>query len=548
MAEADSSLSQDQFNCSVCLDILKDPVSIPCGHNYCMTCITSYWDLTGEYSCPQCRETFIMRPALRRNTLLTEVLEKIKTGLSPIPCPSTEPGYVECDLCMLRRFKAVKSCLTCLASYCEVHIQSHQESEALKRHVLVEPHGNLQQHICTKHQKVLQIFCRTDQMGICYLCVTSEHRAHDTITPETERATKQIQLGMTLTEIKKKIKEKQRKLAKVQDAMGFLKVSAERETQESATIFTDLIDSIEKTYNKVTELIRDQEKNEVEKGEGLVEQLQSEIEELKRRDVELTKLSETEDHIHFLQIFPFLCIHPEDDPTNVTINTNFPSEALRKEMSRLKNHLDEISKWGFENPTQAAISPLPSTMQPPEPIKRNDFLQYSCQLTLDPNTAYERLYLSEENTKVSRSLEAHFYSEHPDRFEFWDQVLCKEGLSGTRCYWEVEWSGAAEIGVTYKKIKRKGMEQDSRLGYNKKSWTLCCSSYTYSVWHNNKETELRAPTCTTIGVYLDFPAGTLSFYSISDSMILLHKFKTTFTEPLYPGFCLKEYNSSVTIC
>uniref|UniRef100_A0A8C4T3Z6 Tripartite motif-containing protein 16-like n=1 Tax=Erpetoichthys calabaricus TaxID=27687 RepID=A0A8C4T3Z6_ERPCA len=222
-------------------------------------------------------------------------------------------------------------------------------------------------------------------------------------------------------------------------------------------------------------------------------------------------------------------------------------ERANKKVRALQCLADERSSKGLWTGCERSVNSVKTTEECISPFFANFVFSYSqldsCQLTLDPNTAYERLYLSEENTKVSRSLEAHFYSEHPDRFEFWDQVLCKEGLSGTRCYWEVEWSGAAEIGVTYKKIKRKGMEQDSRLGYNKKSWTLCCSSYTYSVWHNNKETELRAPTCTTIGVYLDFPAGTLSFYSISDSMILLHKFKTTFTEPLYPGFCLKEYNS-----
>uniref|UniRef100_A0A8C4T3C0 Uncharacterized protein n=1 Tax=Erpetoichthys calabaricus TaxID=27687 RepID=A0A8C4T3C0_ERPCA len=435
------SMLWDALTCSTCLDILKHPVSLQCGHSFCLTCITDSWDQEGVCRCPHCRKTFTQRPDLCINIHLANAVEKLYMASQS----RAGPDDIECSFCSEIKLKAVKSCLTCFASYCEIHLQPHYKINTLKNHKLVNPTRNIENYMCSEHQKALELFCTDHCVCICSSCVADKHKNHHTVLPEKER------------------------------------------------------------------------------------------------------------------IFPFLCIHPEDDPTNVTINTNFPSEALRKEMSRLKNHLDEISKWGFENPTQEIViqilnkvNSVKTTEECISPFFANFVFSYSqldsCQLTLDPNTAYERLYLSEENTKVSRSLEAHFYSEHPDRFEFWDQVLCKEGLSGTRCYWEVEWSGAAEIGVTYKKIKRKGMEQDSRLGYNKKSWTLCCSSYTYSVWHNNKETELRAPTCTTIGVYLDFPAGTLSFYSISDSMILLHKFKTTFTEPLYPGFCLKEYNSSVTIC
>ncbi|XP_028671555.2 tripartite motif-containing protein 16-like [Erpetoichthys calabaricus] len=547
MSEGSSVASSNQFNCSVCLDILKEPVSTPCGHNYCKTCIMNYWDLTGVYSCPQCRATFTMRPDLRRNTLLADVLEKIKMVSNPIPC--AEPTYVECDLCIWKKFKAVKSCLTCLASYCNVHIQSHRVSEALRRHVLVEPTGNLHQKICMKHQKVVQLFCRTDLTGICYLCITSEHRSHDITMPETERAGKQIQLGVMLTEIQRRIEEKHKKLEEVQQNMIHLKLSTERELQESATVFIDLYTSIEKTYKKVTELIRCQEKRETEKAECVVEQLKKEIKALEVRDAELSQLSETDDHIHFLQVYSFLCLLPNEDMTNMVINTDFPSEALRKELLRFIEHLEDICKLEFVDISEAVVNNAPAaTMYYPEPNSREDFLKYACQLTLDPNTAYKGLYLSEDNTKVSRSSDTHSYPDHPDRFEFWDQVLCREGLSGCRCYWEVEWSGAAEIGITYKRIKRKGMEQDSRLGYNKKSWMLCCSSYSYSVRHNNKKTDIKAPSCSTIGVYLDWAAGTLSFYSVSDTMTLLYKFKTSFLKPLYPGFCLFLYDSSATIC
>ncbi|MGH0146863.1 UNVERIFIED_CONTAM: hypothetical protein FKN15_012088 [Acipenser sinensis] len=265
--------SEDRFSCPVCLELLKDPVAIPCGHSYCMGCIKNCWDQTdhtGVYSCPQCRETFTPRPVLRRNTMLAEVVEKLKkTGLNPPPAQSyAGPGDVPCDFCTGRKFKAVKSCLTCLASYCETHVKPHSEVTPLKRHKLINAIGNLEQKLCAEHQKVLEVFCRTDQTCICVLCIVKEHKSHDTVSAEAERTGKQR--------------------------------SACIEIKESEKIFTELIRSIEKIHTEVIELIGANEKAAVNQAEGRMKKLEQEIAELKRRNAELKQLSETEDHIHFL--------------------------------------------------------------------------------------------------------------------------------------------------------------------------------------------------------------------------------------------------------
>uniref|UniRef100_A0A674AA15 B30.2/SPRY domain-containing protein n=1 Tax=Salmo trutta TaxID=8032 RepID=A0A674AA15_SALTR len=164
--------------------------------------------------------------------------------------------------------------------------------------------------------------------------------------------------------------------------------------------------------------------------------------------------------------------------------------------------------------------------------------KYVCDLTLDLNTVHRRLSLSEENRKVTCRREKQPYPDHPERFEVWRQVLCREGLTG-RCYWEVEWSGGAGIGVTYKGISRRGWGIDCCLGYNDKSWCLFCSDNRYIARHNNNSTTIDVPSSRShrVGVYLDWPAGTLSFYrASSDTLTLLITFTSTFTEPLYPGF------------
>ncbi|XP_051992157.1 protein NLRC3-like isoform X3 [Xyrauchen texanus] len=178
--------------------------------------------------------------------------------------------------------------------------------------------------------------------------------------------------------------------------------------------------------------------------------------------------------------------------------------------------------------------------------------KYVCDLTLDSNTAHTELILSEGNRKVTRVRERQSYPDHPERFDECRQVLCRESLTG-RCYWETQWSGdGADISVSYKEISRKGKSHDCVFGYNVNSWSLFCSNNRFTVWHNNNRTDIRPPShdCKRVGVYVDCPAGTLSFYSVSDTHTLthLHTLNTTFTRPLYAGFGVDYLDSSVCVC
>ncbi|XP_052426528.1 NACHT, LRR and PYD domains-containing protein 3-like [Carassius gibelio] len=176
--------------------------------------------------------------------------------------------------------------------------------------------------------------------------------------------------------------------------------------------------------------------------------------------------------------------------------------------------------------------------------------KWICFLTLDPNTAHTQLILSEENRKVTLVSEKQPYPDHPDRFNYWEQLLCRESVCG-RCYWETEWSGdrGVCISVSYKSISRKGSGDKCWFGCNDQSWSLFCSSSSYSFRHNKIETDLPVESISSrIGVYVDHSTGTLSFYSVTDRMSLIHTVQTTFTQPLYPGFCFFSYESSVKLC
>ncbi|KAJ8361974.1 hypothetical protein AAFF_G00407460, partial [Aldrovandia affinis] len=180
--------------------------------------------------------------------------------------------------------------------------------------------------------------------------------------------------------------------------------------------------------------------------------------------------------------------------------------------------------------------------------------KYACQLTLDPNTVSRWLSLSEGDRKVTCGREEQPYPHHPERFKDWTQVLCREGLSG-RCYWEAEWSvgegGWVVIGVAYKGICSGGGGFQRDLGGDEKSWSLVCCDDIYNAMHKGNRTHIRAlptPSCR-VGVFLDWPAGTLSFYHVSsDTLTRLHTFQTTFTEPLYPGFKVGRVGTSVSLC
>ncbi|KAI5614182.1 finTRIM family, member 16 [Silurus asotus] len=342
MAEASISVDQDQFICAVCLDLLKDPVSIPCGHSYCKVCINGCWnqeDMKSIYSCPQCRETFTPRPVLRRNNILAKVVEKLKKtelqAASPAHCYAG-PGDVDCDSCIGRKRKSIKSCLVCLASYCEDHLKPHYQSQAFKKHKLVEACVDLQKKICSQHDKLMEIYCRTDQSFICYLCMTDEHKGHDTVSTTAERSKKQNELKEEQIKSQQKIQEKQKKVQEMKQTVDTIKKRSQAAVDDNEKIFNEMISSLVKRRSEVTELIRVQEKADLSRAEQHLKHLEQEITDLQRRVSDLEQLSHTPDPIHFLQLL-FLLRNVMEPPK--ALMRNHPK--LHRVASSRREHFPE---------------------------------------------------------------------------------------------------------------------------------------------------------------------------------------------------------------
>ncbi|XP_063344507.1 tripartite motif-containing protein 16-like [Pelmatolapia mariae] len=542
MAQRMIQLDQDKLSCSICLQLLKHPVTIPCGHSYCMDCIKNYWDEKEKHSCPQCREIFTPRPVLVKNTMLAELVEDLKKAEHLTASPDHAypgPGDVACDFCSGRKRKASESCLVCMASNCEHHLQPHYSVSPPKKHKLIKATSKLQENICPRHDEEMKIFCLSDQRCICCLCLMDEHKDHVTVSAAAERAEKQKRLGRNRQKFLQRIQEREKDVKMLHRRGEAINLSADKAFRECDKAFKDLISLIEKKSFEGKQKIRSKQKAEQNRVKELQEKIEQEIRDLRRRDTELQQLSLTGDHLRFLKNYSSL--------SHLSASTNVPTynnvtlqyfEDVAASVSRTRDKVkallsDEMPKISVGT-TKADIL-LPQG----EPKTRDEFLKYSCQITLDPNTAHTLLSLSDSNRKVTLMSRNQSYPSHPDKFLEWWQVLSREGLTG-HCYWEVKCNGTVGVAAAYKDIGRRGTREECGFGLNDKSWSLTVSGSGYEFKHNNIPTPISGPLSSRIGVYLDHRAGTLSFYSITETMNLLHRVQTRFTQSLYVGLWLPQ--------
>ncbi|XP_035375750.1 zinc finger protein RFP-like [Electrophorus electricus] len=527
MASSSSVLSEDELQCSICLDVFTDPVSTPCGHNFCMVCLKECWDSSSLCQCPVCKEEFSKRPELRVNTFISALAAKFKKSVqikSTSSPQKTVKSLVLCDICFGSRDAALKSCLICVTSYCETHLESHERVTKLKKHHLIDPVENLEDYICQKHERPLELFCRDDQTCVCQFCTEGDHKTHTTVPIETESGEKKTQLGNTQAEVQQMIQNRLKKIEEIRQSVELNNKTTEKEKADSMEVFSSLVRCIERSQAELLQVLEEKQEAAERQAEEFIKELQQEITELKRRDTELEQLSDTEDHIHLLQMYPSLCSPPHTkDWTDITINTPLSVETLRRALSQLQETL------------RKEMEKLPE-------IKLKRIQQYAVDVTLDSNTAHPHLFLSADGKQVRHGDTPQNLPDNPERFNLYTDVLGKEGFSSGRFYYEVQVRGNTEwdLGVVRESINRNAdITASPKNGF-------------WAVWLRN-ETEYAAMDSPSVslslkqapkkvGVFVDYEEGLVSFYDVEARSHIYSFTGQSFTEKLYPYFspCLSD--------
>ncbi|XP_074536355.1 finTRIM family, member 86 isoform X1 [Halichoeres trimaculatus] len=603
---------EETFVCSVCLDTLKDPATLPCGHSYCLACIQNHWDKKdskGECSCPQCRQVFKPRPSLAKSTVLVEAMEKLRTNSfkqSSFTASPSIPMYLEVlpDTTVQRQGSIYPQIPT------------------------VEPRS------CPQHNRPMDLFCHEDKECVCEVCCQHGHKGHKVLKPEEERKERQKELVQMQADIQKRVKENEKQLNVLPHTARQHKALVQALEQESTDLFSELVKKVNQTGIQVGELLSTHEASLGSQVEGQLHRMEQEVAQLRWKSEELSRLADMQDHICFLKNFFTMEPLSQTGGTGELLLEKAEVPSIRSALKELQEAVQEQCKASLAkictllnqdlvaaNGTEEAASdatetndsgqpsaktpvyemitdppPLPPPrpqenglssksqslrsasphgheasappaqyfppepqaapvtklgLAHPDPKTRGELLKFRFEPTMDPNTVFRHVQLSDGGRKATMRAENLNPPDHPERFDFWRQVLCREPLAGSPYYWEVEWTGQkVTVGVALKEMDRKGNADKSRLGHNNQSWSLYWSGTGFSFWHDSKEKLLGSPKARRIGVYLDQHAGVLAFFRISNNQAdLIHRHQTQFTGPLYPGFRFwAGVGAEVTIC
>ncbi|XP_034072640.1 E3 ubiquitin-protein ligase TRIM21-like [Gymnodraco acuticeps] len=524
MSAASCLLTEDQFLCSICLDVFTDPVSTPCGHNFCKACISEHWDTKVPYQCPNCKKLFHTKPEMLVNTFISEMAAQFRQSAQQKASSSSseqhvvKPGEVPCDACTGTRLKALKSCLVCLESYCETHLEPHLTRTGLKKHQLIDPVENLEGRMCVKHDKLLELFCKTDQVCVCMLCTYSDHKTHDVVPLKEEYEGKKAELGKTEAETQQMIQKRRLKIQEMNRSVELSKEGADREIADGVQVFTALKESVERSQAELMDTIKEKQRETEEQAEGFIKELEQEVSELKKRSSEVEQLSRSEDQLHLLQSFTSLnAAPPTKNWTEVRVRPPSYEGTVRRAVTQLEETLSKQMKKLLE-------------------VELKRVQQSEVEVTLDPDTAQPHLILSVDGKQVKDGDVKKNLPDNPERCNTCACVLAKQSFSSGRFYYEVQVKGNTEwdLGVVRESINRKGkISLSPQKGY----WTIWLRN-------ENEYKALASPSVRLslksqpqkVGVFVDYEEGLVSFYDV-DAAALIYSFTgCCFKEKLYPYF------------
>lgn len=531
-----TGLAQDalgeELTCAICLEIYTDPVVLDCKHSFCCACIEETWNETNivSYSCPECRAEYSERPVLERNFKLANIVQRYLAL-------EVSRNAILCNYCTQKRRPAVKTCLKCEASMCAEHLRHHTESAVFKNHLLVDPTADVSRWKCTEHQELLKIYCKDDQVCVCTLCtLIGKHKDHSCES-----------IGEGEKELRNHLQHQLQKIRNNVEAVQLVLSNLHKEKKNAQSIkrnvqvkikakYETLRKHIDKEERRVLRFLESEHNCFATEIDGEIIELEGKVKDFEKSFSDLGELLKHNEELSFIQQLNSMADRLKEASEPFVAET--PTFDLGKTV------VERLADW-VQGQYVAA----------PPPTLGSNFLvsMYGQTPSMDPRTAFPHLILSTGNLSVSGSKHRQPYPDSPKRFDYWWQVMCTERVSCGRCYWEVEVGGERrrwDIGVCYESLSRKGEGKQCSLGQNKESWCLYSEPGSLAALYDDNVTRLTVPLPSRVGVFVDFEAGIISFYSVVDKKLsLLHTFRQqAFTKPLHPALGVADFTTSLALC
>uniref|UniRef100_UPI00358E7169 E3 ubiquitin-protein ligase TRIM39-like isoform X2 n=1 Tax=Myxine glutinosa TaxID=7769 RepID=UPI00358E7169 len=544
-------VSTDELTCTVCLDLLTEPVALACGHSFCHLCVEKYWE-TGKqvrtFSCPNCHEVFPQKPKLKKNVMLARLVEQVKMRQRELGSRvDAQESGIHCELC---KREAVKLCVPCQILCCEKHVKPHQQ----KGHKLVEPGKDVGELRCSEHENAIQLYCIDDGKLKCLMCMDGQHQDHKVVAVEIAQTELKGILSANCPQVSNSKQHVQSQLHQLQkeviDTQHVGKGTKDRLEAKRRTLYQYVDEAVDLMKRRVDKM----QKRKLFLLEKQIEKMQQNMEYLRKVESSLQRALQEQETISFLGGF-------QDLVKRIQFVLDFQHKSVTPptllDFSKEEKSLDSLIELNHNLVETITNGRLPS---------------------LDANSAHPLILISEDLRTATLTRTVQQYPEHPDRFDFWVQVLSSESFSSGRHYWEVDLSSCSRcrVGVALNSMGRKGEEsreshrgmtmgwdimevmdvsrnssqlgassmyqeekgKNCRLGENPESWCVEKNNHGYSAWHNNQCTALSVQVNPKrLGFFLDCEEGEMRCFW---DLRVLHVFKGNFKEPVKPaiGFFL----------